>query len=89
MCGPVLDELILVSQAKAGKANFVHVEEFLPGPDHKPPAATLANQSPGFKAWKLETEPWTVVVDGKGIIRWHAEGPAMAPEIEAALNKVL
>jgi hypothetical protein len=28
-------------------------------------------------------------VDGKGIIRWHAEGPAMAPEIEAALNKVL
>src|SRR5437763_8371722 len=35
LCGPVTDEVLLAFQ-KYGKnrANFIHVEEFLPGPDH-------------------------------------------------------
>jgi hypothetical protein len=90
MCGPVTDEVYAVF-FKVGKqrANFIHVEEFLPGPSLQPPAATEANQSPGFKAWHLLTEPWTFVIDRHGVIRARFEGPVVASEIEAALNPLL
>lgn len=90
MCGPVTDEVYAVF-FKMGKqtANFIHVEEFLPGPSLQPPAATEANQSPGFKAWHLLTEPWTFVIDRHGVIRARFEGPVVASEIEAALKPLL
>jgi len=90
LCGPVTDEQILVFEKRGpGAANFIHVEEFLPGPDHKPPAATLETRSPAFKAWKLETEPWVFVIDGQGVIRFRSVGPVTAPEIDAALQLLL
>lgn len=89
LCGPVLDEHIVAAVAVgAGKANFIHVEEFLPGPGRQPPAPTQENQSPGFKAWKLDTEPWTFVIDGDGAVRFRALGPCAAPEIEAAVQRL-
>jgi hypothetical protein len=90
LCGPVTDEQILVFEKYGPKrANFIHVEEFLPGPHHRPPAATLENQSPAFKAWKLQTEPWLFVIDRKGVIRFRSLGPVTAPEIEARLKPLL
>ena len=90
LCGPVVDEQILVFDAVGkARANFIHVEEFLPGPKHQPPAPTLENQSPAFKAWGLETEPWMVVIDNHGVIRFRAVGPVTAPEILAALQPLL
>src|SRR5919108_2544748 len=81
LCGPVTDEVILVFQQMGkGKANFVHVEEFLPGPDLKPDASKL---SPGFRAWGLRTEPWVFVIDREGTIRDRYQGPTTAPMIEA------
>jgi hypothetical protein len=90
-CGPVVDEQLLVFE-RLGKdrANFIHVEEFLPGKDHKPPPATLENRSPAFAAWGFTSEPWVIVIDRKGIIRARmGPGPAVAAEIEAALNPLL
>ena len=72
-----------------GRANFIHVEEFLPGPDRKPPPATPANQAPAFKRWKLDSEPWVFVVDRSGVIRFRALGPVTATEIAAALQPLL
>ena len=90
LCGPVVDEQLLAFQ-KVGraKANFIHVEEFLPGPDLKPPAPTLENQSPAFKAWGFTTEPWTIVIDGSGVIRARFEGPVVAGQMEKALEPLL
>ena len=91
LCGPVTDEVLLVFQ-KVGKdgANFIHVEEFLPGPDLTPPPATLETRSPGFKAWDFQTEPWVVVIDRDGVIRGRmGPGPSAAAEIEAALTPLL
>jgi hypothetical protein len=91
LCGPVVDEQILVFE-KYGpdKANFIHVEEFLPGPQLQPPAATLENRSPAFKAWGFESEPWVLVIDRGGTIRSRmGPGPATAAEIEAALTPLL
>ncbi len=90
LCGPVTDEQILVFEKYGpARANFIHVEEFLPGPDRKAPAPTLENQSPGFKAWKLQTEPWVFVIDGNRVVRFRSLGPVTAPEIEAALTPLL
>jgi len=90
LCGPVVDEVLLAyKQVGAGKANFIHVEEFLPGEDFIPPPATLANQSPAFKKWGFQTEPWTIVIDRKGIIRSRFEGPVTAPQVRSALQPLL
>jgi hypothetical protein len=87
LCGPVTDEVILVSDKHGTKANFIHVEEFLPGPSHSPPVPSLDTRSPGFKAWKLESEPFVYVIDSKGVIRAaFGPGPSTAPQIEAALT---
>jgi hypothetical protein len=87
LCGPVTDEVLLLYE-KYGKdrANFIHVEEFLPGPDLKPDASKL---SPGFKAWGFTTEPWVIVIDGKGVIRARLQGPSTAPMIDALLKPLL
>jgi hypothetical protein len=82
LCGPVVDEQILVFE-KIGKdkANFIHVEEF--------PTQDVSVQSPPFVAWKLHTEPWVFVIDSGGVIRARFLGPAVAPMIEAALTPLL
>ena len=89
MCGPVTDEVYAVFFKLGTRANFIHVEEFLPGPSLTPPPPTEANQSPPFKAWHLVTEPWVFVIDRDGIIRARFEGPVVASEIEAALRPLL
>jgi hypothetical protein len=90
LCGPVVDEVLLAFQkVGASKANFIHVEEFLPGEDFTPPPATLENQSPGFKAYGFTTEPWTLVINAKGVIKARFEGPVTAAMVEAALQPLL
>src|SRR6266542_4321148 len=86
LCGPVVDEQLAAFTKIGGqRANFIHVEEFLPGPSLKPPPATAENTSPAFKAWKFQSEPWTIVIDKHGIIQGRFEGPFTAPQIEAAV----
>jgi hypothetical protein len=89
-CGPVVDEQLLAFQ-HIGKerANFIHVEEFLPGPDLRPPSATPENLSPAFKAWGFETDPWLIIADAQGLIRFRCLGVVAAAEIERAIQPLL
>ena len=89
LCGPVVDEVMVLSQQAGDRANFIHVEEFLPGPKHTPPPPTLENQAPAFKAWQLTSEPWVFVIDKDGVIRFEALGPVTAPELAAALQPLV
>jgi hypothetical protein len=41
------------------------------------------------KAWHLPTEPWTFVVDRKGLIRARFEGSVGVRELEAAVRQSL
>jgi hypothetical protein len=95
LCGPVVDEQLLAFQGVGkSRANFIHVEEFLPGPDLEPPDISsvkkaLEHRSPAFKAWHLTTEPWVFVIDRHRIIRAAYVGPVVASQIEAALDPLL
>jgi hypothetical protein len=87
ICGPVVDEQLLVfERIGARRANFVHVEEFPPGPDLTPDPQTIPSY---WRRWGFTTEPWTVIIDRKGIIRARFEGPVVAALIEDALKPLL
>ncbi len=87
ICGPVVDEQLLVfERIGAKRANFVHVEEFPPGADLKPDPSTIPSY---WRKWGFTTEPWTVVIDGDGVIRARFEGPVVAALIEEALRPLL
>jgi hypothetical protein len=90
LCGPVLDETIVASKRFGDRANFIHIEEFLPGKDLQPPPATLENLSPAFKAWGFQDEPWVIVIDAHGVIRGRlGPGGTVAAEIEQVLGPLL
>lgn len=87
LCGPVVDEQLLVFQRYGPmRANFIHVEEFPPGPDHKPNPNVLPSY---WLKWGFTTEPWTIVIDRHGIIRARFEGPVTAGLIDRALKPLL
>jgi hypothetical protein len=91
LCGPIVDEVLLeYEQIGKERANFIHIEEFLPGPDLQPPAATFQNRAPAFKAWHLGTEPWVFVIDRNGVIRGRfGPGSITVTQIDAALQPLL
>jgi hypothetical protein len=82
MCGPAVDELLVVARDVGGKANFVHVEIY---PNEEKPEKPVK----AFTRWGFESEPWTVVIDAKGVIRARFEGPVTAAEISGALRPLL
>lgn len=82
MCGPAVDELLLVARDVGAKANFVHVEIY---PNQENPSKPVK----AFTTWGFQSEPWTIVIDAKGIIRARFEGPVTAAEITEALRPLL
>jgi hypothetical protein len=81
MCGPAVDELLLAARQIGDKANFIHVEQY---PTRKPDKPVKA-----FTDWGFQTEPWTLVIDGKGIIQARFEGPLTDTQITDALRPLL
>ena len=81
MCGPVVDEQMVVAAKLGRKASFIHVEIY---PDRDP-----AKPAPALTAYGFTTEPWLLVVDRSGVIRARFEGPVTAAQIEAALRPLL
>jgi hypothetical protein len=82
MCGPAVDELLLVARGAGKAANFVHVEIY---PNVEKPGKPVK----AFTRWGFESEPWTIVIDAKGVIRARFEGPVTAAEISEALRPLL
>jgi hypothetical protein len=81
VCGPVLDEQMVVADRFDSKASFVHIEIY---PDRSTAKPVRALTDYGFS-----TEPWLLVVDRDGVIRARFEGPVSAAQIEDALRPLL
>jgi hypothetical protein len=81
VCGPVVDVVDEV-QAKVGdKVSFIHQEVYKDNSINK-------GLRPQLVAYKLQTEPWTFVIDRSGVISTRFEGAFSPGELERAVAKV-
>jgi hypothetical protein len=82
-CGPTVDVLAAVAKRFAATSvRFIHVEIYK---DNDP--AKGSNQ--WVTQWRLPTEPYTFLVDRRGIIRERFEGAVSVAELEAAVRSEL
>jgi hypothetical protein len=81
ICGPVVDEQMVVADKLGGKASFIHVEIYS--------SRNAAKPVPALTEYGFTTEPWLLVVDRDGVIRDRHEGPVTAGQIEQALRPLL
>jgi hypothetical protein len=81
MCGSVLDIVRSLLPTYGKQAAFIHQEIWQDFAEKK--------VFPTVAEWRLTTEPWIFIVDGKGIIHAKFEGLATTGELESALKQVL
>jgi hypothetical protein len=82
VCGPVVDEVQQVADKYGGEADFIHMEVYEDNDAAKP-------VRPQLRAFGLQTEPWTFLVDRDGIVRDRLEGAYGVAELEAALKTII
>jgi len=81
MCGPVVDIVRTLLPNYGKRMAFIHQEIWQDFAEKK--------MFPTVEEWRLDTEPWVFVVDGKGIIRAKFEGLVTTQELESALQQIL
>lgn len=81
MCGPVVDIVRGLLPSYGDRFVFTHQEIWQDFATKK--------LFPTVKEWRLSSEPWIFVVDGKGIIRAKFEGLVTEDELKEALQQVL
>ena len=82
-CGPVVDVVDYVRRRLAARGiRFIHVEVY----DRNVPSR---GYNRWMKQWHLSTEPWTFVVGADGRIKAKFMGSLSAPELEAAVSRLL
>lgn len=88
-CAPELNAVKTVEgQYRARGVDFIHIEVYKGGrPDNAD--FTKATLSPTFTEWKLDTEPWVMLVDKNGNLAYKFSGATGGEEISAALDKLL
>ena len=88
-CAPQQNAVKLAETTSRPKGiDFVHVETYRGGrPDNTD--ISKATLSPTFLEWKLDTEPWVILVDESGNVAAKFCGATGADEITAAAAKLL
>ena len=81
ICGPVVDEEEQVKQRFGDKVAFIHMEIYK---DNNPAKGVR----PQVSAFRLPSEPWTFVIDRRGVISARFEGALSVAEMGAAVAKV-
>jgi hypothetical protein len=81
MCGPVVDIVRTLLPDYGKKVAFTHQEIWQDFVEKK--------AFPTVEEWRLITEPWIFVVDGRGIVRGKFEGLVTPRELEISLQEML
>lgn len=81
VCGPVVDIAQQVADANQGEAEFIHMEVY----NDNDPGKGIR---PQLRAYRLPSEPWTFLIDRKGMVRERLEGAFGVSELEAALQSI-
>ncbi|MDA0264659.1 MAG: hypothetical protein O3A93_08440 [Chloroflexi bacterium] len=87
-CGPQVGELTKVKESLGARANYIHVEVFQ-DPHLIEAQRPTGGLVPAVSEWGLPTEPWTFIVDSKGLVRAKFEQFTTAEEIERTLLEIL
>ncbi|MFN8218051.1 MAG: thioredoxin family protein [Solirubrobacterales bacterium] len=82
VCGPVVDVAQQVADKYGDEAEFIHMEVYN---DNNPEKGVR----PQLRAFGLQTEPWTFLIDRDGVVRDRIEGAYGVFELEQALKKIL
>ena len=81
VCGPVVDVAEQVKASFGNKVAFIHQEIY---------KNNQVNQGlqPQLLKWRLESEPWTFVINSSGIITSRIEGAISVRELKSLVAKV-
>jgi hypothetical protein len=71
-----------VADSYGNKADFIHMEIWNDNEIDRGPR-------PQVRAFHLETEPWTFLVDKNGIVRDRIEGAFGVSELEEAMRTIV
>lgn len=85
VCGPNIQVIKKLKDQFKGQINFIHVEVY-PYPFGE--SAQQGKRIPAMEEWKLQSEPWTFLVDAKGTIQAKYEGGITFAELEPALKQL-
>jgi hypothetical protein len=80
-CGPVLDDLLTVTDAYADRITFVHVEIYQ--------NLRTVDLVPTVEAWGLPGEPWLFGIDGAGTIVGRVDGAFGTDEQEQLVQRLV
>jgi hypothetical protein len=80
VCGPVVDVVAEVQSKMGGKVSFIHQEVY----EDNDVSKGLREQ---LQKYRLQTEPWTFVIDKAGVISTRLEGAFSPGELERAVAK--
>ena len=81
VCGPVVDVVEQVRSETKADVAFIHQEIYQ---DNK----VNEGVTPQVAAWRLQSEPWTFVIDRNGVVRTRFEGAMSAGELQRAVAEV-
>jgi hypothetical protein len=81
VCGPVVDVVEQVKATAPKDVAFIHSEIYKNN-------APNQGVTPAVAAWRLQSEPWTYVIDRTGRVSARFEGAFSVGELERALAKV-
>ena len=82
VCGPVVDIAQQVADQYGDQADFIHIEVYNDNDPNK-------GVRPQLRAYGLESEPWTFLIDRDGVVRDRIEGAYGVSELEQAMKKIL
>ena len=87
-CGPQVKVLKMLKDTYSDIANFIHVEVW-DNPHEIDGNIANGILSPLLDEWGIQTEPWSFVLDGQGIVSSKFEGFATEQELSEALKTTL
>jgi hypothetical protein len=82
VCGPVVDVAQQVADSYGEEADFIHMEIWNDNDRGK-------GARPQVRAYNLESEPWTFLIDRNGIVRDRIEGAFGVSELEEAMRTIV
>ena len=89
LCGPQAEVASVLRERHGDRADFIHVDLFENPHEVRTGGLDAAIETPLLEEWGLETDEWTFVIDGGGIVAARFEAFAPEAELEAALLAVL